>query len=213
MNLADLRRDYTHAGLDESDVRADPIDQFRDWFDQATAAGLDEPNAMTLATSDADGRPSARIVLLKGVDDSGFTFFTNYEGRKGRELAENPRAALVFFWAPLERQVRVEGAVERVSREESDAYFRSRPANSRLGAWASSQSEIVLGGRHELEAAMARVAERFAGTEPPLPSHWGGYRVRHESVEFWQGRPSRMHDRIAYRRGADGRWEIVRLSP
>jgi pyridoxamine 5'-phosphate oxidase len=212
MNLADLRKDYTQAGLTESDVSPDPFAQFGLWFDQAVAAGLNEPNAMTLATATPDGRPSARIVLLKGFDSSGFVFFTSYAGRKGRELERNPRAALVFFWGELERQARVEGEVRKVSREESDAYFQSRPSASRLSAWASPQSQIV-SGREWLEARYAARAEEFADGSIPLPPDWGGYRLVPSSVEFWQGRPSRLHDRILYRRSAESRWKIERLAP
>lgn len=211
-DLASLRQEYGARGLVESDLLPDPIVMFRSWFDEAVRAGVAEPNAMTLATATPDGVPSARIVLLKGVDDGGFVFFTNYESAKGRVLAQNPRAALVFFWRELERQVRVRGPVSRVSAEESDRYFESRPAGARLGAWASHQSEI-LQGREELERALRDVTEQFEGAAVPRPAHWGGYRVRPERIEFWQGRPSRLHDRIEYARASDDSWSRVRLSP
>ncbi|WP_020204601.1 MULTISPECIES: pyridoxamine 5'-phosphate oxidase [Cupriavidus] len=209
--LADLRRTYVLGSLSESDVATDPISQFQRWFDEAIHAKLPEPNAMTLATVDTDGQPSARIVLLKGMDASGFTFFTNYESRKGLDMAGNPRAALLFHWVQLERQVRVEGTVEKVSDAESDAYYASRPLGSRLGAWASEQSREVA-DRAVLEQREADFRARF-GDNPPRPAHWGGYRLVPSRIEFWQGRPSRLHDRIAYRLQADGAWQIVRLSP
>jgi pyridoxamine 5'-phosphate oxidase len=211
MDLADLRKNYSQRGLLESDLLADPISQFRVWFDQALAAGLEEPNAMTLATCTPDGVPSARIVLLKGLDETGFAFYTSYDGRKAKELAANPRAALVFYWAELERQVRVEGSVERTSAAESDAYFESRPRGSRFGAWTSEQSRVVE-GRAVLEARMAAIEAKYAEGPVPRPPFWGGFRVRPEVVEFWQGRPSRMHDRLRYRRDG-GAWVIERLSP
>ncbi|WP_420993290.1 pyridoxamine 5'-phosphate oxidase [Cupriavidus sp. 30B13] len=209
--LADLRRTYVLGSLSESDVAPDPISQFQRWFDEAINAKLPEPNAMTLATVDADGQPSARIVLLKGMDARGFTFFTNYESRKGLDMASNPRAALLFHWVQLERQVRVEGTVEKVSEAESDTYYASRPLGSRLGAWASEQSREVA-DRAVLEQREADFRARF-GDNPPRPAHWGGYRLVPARIEFWQGRPSRLHDRIAYRLHADGAWQIVRLSP
>ncbi|HWJ22211.1 MAG TPA: pyridoxamine 5'-phosphate oxidase [Gemmatimonadaceae bacterium] len=210
-DLASLRRSYARASLGEGDVAADPIAQFLAWFDDAQAAELREPNAMTLATATPDGAPSARIVLLKGVDERGFVFYTDYRSRKGDELAANPRAALVFHWAELERQVRVTGTVARVSREESEAYYRTRPVGSRIGAWASHQSRPIA-GRAELEAREAELARRYADGDVPLPPHWGGYRVAPETVEFWQGRPSRLHDRLRYVR-EDGGWRVERLSP
>lgn len=209
--LADLRRTYVLGSLSETDVAPDPLSQFKRWFDEAVTAKLPEPNAMTLATVDATGQPSARIVLLKGIDDRGFTFFTNYESRKGLDLAANPRAALLFHWVQLERQVRVEGYVEKVSDDESDAYFASRPLGSRVGAWASEQSREVP-GRDVLEQRELEYRSKF-GENPPRPPHWGGYRLVPTALEFWQGRPSRLHDRIAYRVQPDGSWQIVRLSP
>lgn len=209
--LADLRRTYVLGSLSETDVAPDPMSQFKRWFDEAVTAKLPEPNAMTLATVGADGQPSARIVLLKGIDDRGFTFFTNYESRKGLDLAANPRAALLFHWVQLERQVRVEGLVEKVADDESDAYFASRPLGSRVGAWASEQSREVP-GRDVLEQRELEYRSKF-GDNPPRPPHWGGYRLVPTAMEFWQGRPSRLHDRIAYRVQPGGAWQIVRLSP
>ncbi len=212
MSIADLRRDYGRHGLTEADAAANPFDQLRAWLDQAVAAGVPDATAMVLATATPDGRPSARVVLLKGIDGRGLTFFTNYHSRKGRELAANPRAAATLFWPDLERQVRVEGAVEVLTAAESDAYFRTRPVDSRLGAWVSDQSEVVAGGRAELERRLAAVAARFAGGEVPRPPHWGGYRLVAAAVEFWQGRPARLHDRLRYT--PDGRgWRIDRLAP
>jgi pyridoxamine 5'-phosphate oxidase len=212
MLIHELRKEYTQAGLREGDADPDPIRQFRRWFDEAVAAGVAEPNAMTLATATVDGAPSARIVLLKDLSDAGFAFFTNYDGRKARELAANPRAALVFYWLNLERQVRVEGTVEKVTEAESDAYFRVRPLGSQLGARASPQS-AVLPDRATLERRVAELEREFAGRDVPRPANWGGYRVRPQAVEFWQGRPSRLHDRLLYRRQPDGGWRIARLAP
>ena len=210
-NVADLRKEYTRAGLTESDVASDPVEQFRRWFDEALEADLHEPNAFVLATATRDGLPSARVVLLKGLDERGFVFYTNYEGRKGRELEENPRAALLFYWGELERQVRVEGTVSRTSEEESDAYYASRPRGSRLGAWASEQSRVVE-GREVLESRIGDLEAEYEGREVPRPPFWGGYRVEPEAIEFWQGRENRLHDRIVYRRES-GRWKTERLQP
>ncbi len=210
-NVADLRKEYTRAGLTESDVAPDPVEQFRRWFDEALEADLHEPNAFVLATATRDGLPSARVVLLKGLDERGFVFYTNYEGRKGRELEDNPRAALLFYWGELERQVRIEGTVSRVSEEESDAYYASRPRGSRLGAWASEQSRVVE-GREVLESRIGDLEAEYEGREVPRPPFWGGYRVEPEAIEFWQGRENRLHDRIVYRRES-GSWKTERLQP
>jgi pyridoxamine 5'-phosphate oxidase len=212
MSLADLRKDYARAALDEHDARPDPIEQFRAWLDDALRSQLPEPNAMTLATAAPDGRPSARIVLLRGVDQRGFAFFTNRNSRKGGEMQANPWASLVFYWSELERQVRVEGPIERVDDAESDAYFASRPRGSQLAAWASDQSEL-LANRSVLEERFRDASARFEGGPVPRPLYWGGYRVVPESLEFWQGRPSRMHDRLRYVRRAAGGWDLRRLSP
>ena len=210
-DLKKLRKEYTRAGLAEADAHPDPIEQFRRWFEEALAANLHEPNAMTLATSTPDGRPSARVVLLKGFDERGFVFYTNYEGRKARELDENPYCALVFYWGDLERQVRVEGRAGRVPKEESDAYYESRPRGSRLGAWASVQSHPIR-DREALEARLWELEAEYEGCEIPRPPFWGGYRVEPEEVEFWQGRENRLHDRLLYRRSHEG-WDVVRLQP
>ena len=206
-----MRQEYTREALAEADVDADPVVQFGRWFEQAEQAGLLEPTAMTLATATPDGRPSARMVLLRGFDERGFCFYTNYESRKGGELAANPRAALVFWWGELERQVRIEGRVERTSRAESEAYFRSRPPGSQLSAAASPQSRVIQ-DRAVLERRVAELAADSADGQVPLPDFWGGYRLTHEVVEFWQGRPNRLHDRLRYRRAGDG-WKIERLAP
>lgn len=210
VDLASLRSDYLRARLDENDVAADPFAQFRRWFDEALRAQLPVANAMTLATCDSAGRPSARIVLLKGIDDRGLVFFTNYRSRKGRELAANPQAALLFYWAELERELRVEGRIETVSAAESDDYFSSRPLASRHAAIASPQSGTVA-GRAELEARFAEAAAR-GGESPQRPAHWGGYRLLPQCFEFWQGRPSRLHDRLLYALGGSG-WTLSRLAP
>lgn len=209
--IADLRLNYTRQQLNESEVDPDPIRQFQIWFEQAVSAQLLEPNAMTLATASREGVPSARIVLLKGVDPRGFVFYTNYESRKGRELADNPRAALVFLWNVLERQVRIEGTVERVSDQETNAYFHSRPLESQLGAWASNQSQVIP-GRPVLEQRFQAFKQKYQNQEVPRPPHWGGYRVVPHLIEFWQGRPNRLHDRLCYRLEGT-RWVIERLAP
>ena len=210
MSLADMRMEYDVGGLLESDMAGDPITQFQRWFAAAQAAGVPEPNAMTVASVGADGRPSARVVLLKGVD-YGFVFFTNYTSRKGHELEGQPFAALVFYWHAQHRQVRVEGRVEQVDAAESDAYFASRPPGSQIGAWASAQSQVIA-GREALEQRYAALQQEYAGQAVPRPPHWGGFRVVPDVVEFWQGRPSRLHDRLCFRREA-ANWKLERLSP
>lgn len=210
MSLADIRRDYAMAVLDETHVDPDPITQFQRWFDEAMRAQAVEPTAATLATASRDGAPSARVVLIKGVDARGFAFFTDYRSRKGRELAENPRSALCVFWPELERQVRIVGLAERVSADESREYYRSRPLGSRIGAWASLQSSEIA-GREELEARVKSL-ERELGSDPALPPHWGGFVLAPSSIEFWQGRPNRLHDRLEYVR-AQQSWTLRRLSP
>jgi len=211
MSISSIRKDYQLQSLSESDVKQDPIEQFGKWWDEAIASSIDEVNAMTLSTVTAEGKPSARIVLLKGFDERGFVFFTNYESNKGAQLTANPFASLVFFWKELERQVRIEGSCVRVSEEESDVYFQSRPLGSRLGAWASPQSEVI-SNRSVIEKELETVATRYAEGDVPRPAHWGGYRVIPESIEFWQGRPSRLHDRLKYSR-ISGNWTIQRLAP
>lgn len=210
-DIASLRAEYQLAGLDEADLTPDPLELFSRWFDEVRAAGVLEPNAMVLATAAVDGQPSARTVLLKGVADHGFVFFTNYESRKAAELGANPHCSLLFGWYELQRQVRVEGSASRIPREETEAYFATRPRDSQLGAWASAQSTVV-GSRADLDAAYDAVERRFDGREVPAPPHWGGYLVTPEVVEFWQGRRSRMHDRITYRREGRG-WGWQRLAP
>jgi len=209
--IADLRKDYTHGGLSEAEAGDDPFALFRSWFDAAQTAGLPEPNAMTLATADVAGKPAARIVLLKGFDERGFVFFSNYDSRKGREMETNPFAALVFLWHEFERSIRIEGGIQKTTDEESDAYFSTRPAGSRLGAWASRQSEVIP-DRSVLEAEHAALLDRFADGEIPRPPHWGGYRLVPNSIEFWQGRSSRLHDRLRFR-SEGSQWIRERLAP
>ena len=211
MDASRLRREYTRAGLVESDVDPDPVLQFHNWFEKVIEADLHEPNAMILATASREGRPSARIVLLKGYDERGFVFYTNYGGRKAREIEANPLCALLFYWGELERQVRIEGRAYRISEEESDAYFLSRPRGSRLAAWASEQSRQVE-SRRILEERVRALEADYEGREVPRPPFWGGYRVEPEVIEFWQGRENRLHDRLVYRR-TEGEWRIERLQP
>lgn len=210
--ISSLRKEYTQRGLRRADLDCDPITQFSRWFGDALAAEIPDVNAMTLATATRDGAPSSRIVLLKSFDARGFVFFTNYESRKGRELGENPRVALTFYWVALERQIGIQGSVEKTTQEESEEYFKSRPLGSRLGAWASEQSAPI-GSRDELERRLATVTEKYAGDEIPLPPHWGGFRIRPSRIEFWQGRPNRLHDRFQYEQTSEGSWHIERLSP
>jgi pyridoxamine 5'-phosphate oxidase len=210
--LAALRQDYAQRGLRRAEMSADPIEQFQRWLHEAYQAEVLEPNGMILATVDAEGQPWTRTVLLKVCDSRGFSFFTNYMGKKGQHLLAEPRAALTFWWGALERQVNVTGAVEKTSREESEAYFASRPLASRLGAWASQQSE-VLPDRGELERSFAKMLERFPDENIPCPEHWGGYRVVPSTIEFWQGRQSRLHDRFRYTRDENKVWRIERLAP
>jgi pyridoxamine 5'-phosphate oxidase len=212
MDIASLRTEYERAGLHERDVDPDPAKQIAKWVNDAVTAGHPEATAMTVATASKSGEPSARVVLMRGLDDAGAVFYTNYESDKGKTLAENPRASAVFFWPLLERQLRITGPVTKVAREESESYFRSRPRASQLGAWASRQS-AVLAGRAELEEELAKVTARFGDGEVPCPPGWGGYRIGLDRVELWQGRPSRLHDRLRYTHLADRRWKIERLSP
>ncbi len=211
-SIADLRKEYQFQSLSKKEVAAEPIQQFEKWWNEAVLAQILEVNAMTLATSSSDGIPSARIVLLKGFTEKGFTFFTNYNSFKGQHLAENPRACLVFFWKELERQVRITGVVEKVSEKESDEYFSSRPPGSRIGAWASPQSQIIE-NRAWLKAAEDNFQQKFTGVDIKRPIHWGGYIVKPICIEFWQGRPSRLHDRIQYMLLETGTWKIERLAP
>ncbi|MBB1286119.1 pyridoxamine 5'-phosphate oxidase [Flavisolibacter sp. BT320] len=211
-SIADLRNEYSSQTLLENDVATDPIAQFEKWWDQVLASEISEPNAMTLASASADGFPSARIVLLKGFDARGFVFYTNYKSYKALQLEENPKACLVFFWKELERQVRISGIVARVSEEESDVYFNSRPVGSRIGAWASPQSQPIE-NREWLEQVFENKKEQFRDGNVPRPPHWGGYLVKPVIVEFWQGRFSRLHDRIQYTLDENGAWRIERLAP
>jgi len=210
--LADLRREYASRALTEEAADTDPLRQFAAWFDEALKSQLIDVNAMTLATASPGGEPAARIVLLKGVDESGFVFYSNYESAKGRDLSANPRACLLFFWAEIERQVRITGAVTRTTSEESESYFHSRPFESQIGAVISDQSRTV-SDRSRLEKRYAETAEKYQGSIVPRPDHWGGYRVKPETIEFWQGRTSRLHDRLLYSRQADGSWSRSRLEP
>ena len=211
-SIADIRRDYSTRQLSEAEILADPIQQFTKWWEEAVKSAIDEPNAMTLATASADGLPSARIVLLKGFDENGFVFFTNYKGYKGNQLEENPKACLVFFWKELERQVRITGFVKKISATESDVYFKSRPVASQLGAVASPQSQVIE-NRSWLTAAYNKLAEQTNEEDLQRPSHWGGYRVQPVIIEFWQGRASRLHDRLQYTLDEKGSWKIERLAP
>jgi pyridoxamine 5'-phosphate oxidase len=212
VSVHDERKIHTRSALNERDLDPDPIQQLMAWFDEASRSGNPEFNAMALATATPDGRPSVRMVLLRGIDERGFSFFTNYESRKAREIEANPFAALVFFWHQLERQVRVEGRVERVSAVESDCYFQSRPKGARIGAWASPQSAVIA-GREVLESWYAEIESQHPDESVPRPPNWGGYRLVPDSIEFWQGRPNRLHDRLRYTRGTDGIWIVERLAP
>lgn len=211
MKIADIRKDYKLRSLDEKDVAPDAINQFTKWWNEALDSNIDEVNAMTLATASKEGIPSARIVLLKGYTESGFVFFTNYNSNKGKDIAENNHATLLFFWKELERQVNISGTIEKVSDDESDEYFYSRPVGSRIGAWSSPQSKVI-DNREVLDANAQKYSEQF-GDNVPRPPHWGGYIVRPQRVEFWQGRPSRLHDRIVYKLSENGVWKIERLAP
>lgn len=210
-NLADIRKQYSLKTLERPDLADDPLSQFDAWFQDALEAEILEPNAMVLATADSEGRPSARVVLLKGVQDGAFVFYSNYESRKGKDMAENPQAALVFNWLDLERQVRIEGRVQKVSQDVSEAYFHSRPRGSQLGAWVSKQSQVI-SGREVLDERLAKLEQRYPDTVP-LPDFWGGYMVTPARVEFWQGRSNRLHDRFVYDLQKDGTWSLERLSP
>lgn len=211
-SIADIRTDYMMHVLNETDVAADAFDQFTKWWDDAVKSEIDEVNAMTLATATKDGTPSARIVLLKGYDKNGFVFFTNYLSHKGKELAENPRACLLFFWKELERQVRIDGVVEKIPPAESEEYFQSRPPGSRIGAWASPQSTVIA-NREVIEKNVTELEKKYASGEIPRPEHWGGYIIKPTSIEFWQGRSSRLHDRIRYTLQKNNQWLIERLAP
>lgn len=211
-NIADIRRDYSHKNLSENDVDANPIKQFASWWDDAVHSKIDEVNAMTLATASVDALPSARIVLLKEFNEKGFVFFTNYESYKAKQIAENPKACLVFFWKELERQVRVTGLIEKIDSKQSDDYFQSRPESSRIGAWASPQSRVIE-NRHWIDEKFNELVNKMEGTHIARPPHWGGYIVKPVEIEFWQGRPSRLHDRIQYSLDENGGWKIERLAP
>ena len=210
--LANLRKDYKAKSLDLADLQHNPLQQFDHWFQEALNSEIPEPNAMTLATATKDGKPSARIVLLKGFDEQGFVFYTNYEGRKGKEMDENPHVALVFCWLELERQIRIEGVIEKVTDFESEQYFHSRPRMSQIGSAASMQSTVIP-DRKSLEDAFSTLAQTYEGKEIPRPLHWGGYRIKPDLIEFWQGRRSRLHDRMVYAKNVGGEWEIERLAP
>jgi pyridoxamine 5'-phosphate oxidase len=212
LDIAGLRHEYIGEGLRRADLDPNPIKQFDTWFAAAIKAGIRDANAMALATATADGKPSVRVVLLKTFDDDGFVFFTNYLSSKGRDLDENPRAALVLYWMEVERQVRIEGTIEKTSHQESEEYFRTRPEGAQLGAWASPQSEVI-DARRVLDARLAEMTQRFAGGDIPLPPHWGGYRLKPQTIEFWQGRTNRLHDRLRYTRQPNDSWLIDRLAP
>lgn len=212
ISIADLRENYTRDGLTEAEAADNPLQQFQNWFQQALSAQLPEPNAMTLATATPNGKPSARMVLLKGLDDRGFVFFTNYHSVKGQQLESNPWASLVFWWAELERQVRIFGTVEKLSDSESEEYFHSRPENSQIGAWASPQSDVIE-SREVLERRFTEFQDKYADAIIPRPPHWGGFRLIPQEIEFWQGRPSRLHDRLRYRLDLEGNWLRERLAP
>jgi len=212
INIADIRKDYMLKTLIETEVERDAIKQFDKWWQDAVNSAVDEVNAFTLATATLDGKPSARIILLKGYDENGFVFFSNYTSNKGNELAKNPQAYLVFFWKELERQIRIEGIVEKVSSEESDSYFASRPEGSRIGAWASPQSSVIE-NREVIEESVLKYQQEFTGQPIPRPKHWGGYRLKPGLIEFWQGRSNRLHDRLQYTLQADRTWKIERLAP
>ena len=211
-NIADIRKDYSKKMLQETDVHADAIEQFKTWWSEAVDSAIDEVNAMTLATASAQGKPSARVVLLKGFNESGFIFFTNYHSQKASEIEENPRVSLVFFWKELERQVRIDGTIKKITAEDSDEYFYSRPVESRIGAWASPQSKVIA-SRKVIEENVLELEKSFAGKTIDRPPHWGGYIIKPAVIEFWQGRSSRLHDRLQYNLNEMGQWEIKRLAP
>ena len=211
-NLATIRSDYQKKSLSKREVSANPMDQFEHWFEEATSAEINEPTAMNLSTVDKNGRPTARIVLLKGINDSAFQFYTNYDSQKAQDLARNPFAALTFFWPELERQIRIEGKVEKLSALTSENYFSSRPRESQIGAWASPQSQVIE-NRYMLEEIVKNLKKKYDGKDVPRPQHWGGYQLVPDKLEFWQGRSSRLHDRIVYRLGPDNHWMIERLAP